>query len=214
VLFKEEKMKNKTVKAVFFDLGNVIVKFDLEILVKGFAPYTKIKDLNFHSYIMDSPNINRYMEGKLTSSQFYNRTKKIYKLDVSYGDFYKVWNSIFFPYPEVEAIVRSIRIKYPDIKLVLVSNTNETHYSFLEKEYDVLGVFDEKILSHEVGCQKPHPDIFTKALSAAGVLARDTFYTDDRLDLIESARTMGIRAYQFTSHDNLVRDLARVNIFV
>ena len=207
-------MKDKTVKAVFFDLGNVIVRFNLEILVKGFSPYTKIKNLNFDAYIMDSPNINKYMEGKITSSQFYNRTKKIYKLDISYGDFYKVWNSIFHPYPEMEAIVRSIKIKYPDIKLILVSNTNETHYSFLEKEYDILSVFDEAILSHEVGCQKPDPDIFTRALAAAGTIPRETFYTDDRLDLIEAARTMGIRAYQFISHDKLIRDLARVNILV
>jgi HAD superfamily hydrolase (TIGR01509 family) len=79
---------------------------------------------------------------------------------------------------------------------------------------DLLEAFDEKILSHEAGCQKPHPDIFMKALSASGALPKDTFYTDDRLDLIEAARVMGIRAYQFISHDRLVSDLAKVNIFV
>lgn len=207
-------MADKNIKAAFFDLGNVVVRFDTDILVKGFSPFTKIKNPNFAEYVLDSPNMNRYMEGKLTSSQFYNRTKKLFKMDVSYGDFYRVWNTIFYPYPEVEEILRSIKKKYPELKLILVSNTNETHFSFIEKEYDVLRVFDETILSHEVGCQKPDPDIFTKALRAAGTLPKDTFYTDDRLDLIESARAMGIRAYQFTTHDKLIQDLAKVNILV
>jgi glucose-1-phosphatase len=207
-------MKAKTIKAAFFDLGNVLVKFDMEILVKGFSSYTKIKNPNFSEYVMNSPNTDKYMEGKLSSSKFYSRTKKLFKMDISYGDFYRVWNEIFTPYPEVEEIVKKIKTKYPELRLILVSNTNETHYNFLEKEYEVLALFDETILSHEVGCQKPDPDIFTKALLASGTIPKDTFYTDDRLDLIESARTMGIRAYHFTGHEKLISDLAKVNIFV
>lgn len=207
-------MKDKSVKAVFFDLGNVLIRFDTDRLVKAFSPYTKLKNPDFAGYVIDSPNMNRYMEGKLSSSRFYIRTKKLFKMDVSYGDFYRGWNSIFYPYPEVEDMVRSIKKNYPDVRIVLVSNTNETHYAFLEKEYPILESFDEKILSHEVGCQKPDPVIFTKALSVSGTIPKDTFYTDDRLDLIEAARTMGIRAYQFISHEKLKQDLAKVNIFV
>jgi glucose-1-phosphatase len=207
-------MSEKKVKAVFFDLGNVLVRFDVGILVKGLSPHSRVKDPDLDSYVMDSPDMNRYMEGKISSSQFYNRTKRHFRLDISYADFYRAWNSIFYPYTEVEDIVRSIKKKYPEIRLILVSNTNETHYSYLEKEYDVLEAFDEKILSHEVGCQKPDPDIFMKALAASGALPKDTFYTDDRLDLIEAARIMGIRAYQFISHDKLVTDLAGVGVVI
>ncbi len=207
-------MKDKNVKAAFFDLGNVIVRFDTDILVKGFSPYTRMANPDFDGYVMDSPDMNKYMEGVISSSQFYNRTKRLFKMDINYGDFYRVWNDIFSPYPEVEDILRRIKEKYPEIRLVLVSNTNETHFSFLEKEYSILDVFDEKILSHEVGCQKPDPCIFTKAQSVSGAIPKETFYTDDRLDLIEAARVMGIRAFQFTGHEKLISDLTRVNIFV
>jgi len=208
------KMKDKNIKAALFDLGNVLIRFDVDVLVKGFSLHTKIKNPDFFGYVMDSYNMNKYMAGKLTSSKFYTRTKKLFKLDISYGDFYRVWNSIFSPNTEVEDIVRAIKTKYPEVRLILVSNTNEAHYTFLEKEYDILGLFDEIVLSHEVGCQKPDPAIFTKALSAAGSISKETFYTDDRLDLIEAARVMGMRAYQFTTHDKLISDLAKVNIIV
>ena len=207
-------MKSKPIKAMLFDLGNVIIRFDPEILVKGYSSYTRIKTPNFVEYVLESTNINKYMEGKLTSSQFYMRTKRLFKLKISYGDFYKVWNDIFYPYPEMETMLRDIRTKYPNIKLVLISNTNETHYDFLEKEYKILDIFDGVILSHEVGRQKPHPDIFQKALKAAGSLPKETFYTDDRLDLIEAARSMGLRAFQFTGHEELRSALARLDIHI
>jgi glucose-1-phosphatase len=207
-------MKTRSIKAMLFDLGNVIIRFDPEMLVKGYSPHSRIKSPNFVEYVMESPNINKYMEGKLTSSQFYMRTKKLFRLDMRYGDFYRVWNGIFYPYPEVEKILLEIRKKYPQIKLVLVSNTNESHYEFLAKEYGILGIFDEVVLSHEVGRQKPHPDIFKKALSAAEALPKETFYTDDRLDLIEAARSMGIRAFQFTGHEDLLLALAKLDIHV
>lgn len=204
----------KKVKAVFFDLGNVIVRFDVGILSNILFPGDTQKADEIEKFVMDSPDMNRYMEGELTSSRFYSRVKKRFNLKLGYRDFYEAWNGIFFPYPEVEEIIRSLKEKYPEIKLVLVSNTNETHFNFIEKEYDIITLFDEKILSHEVGCQKPDNEIFSKALAASDTLPRDTFYTDDRADLIEAARVMGLRAFQFISHDKLRSDLARVNILL
>lgn len=207
-------MSVKPVKAMLFDLGNVIVRFDPAILSSGYSPLSRLNSPDFHEYLMESDNINRYMEGKLTSSRFYMRTKKLFKLDISYGDFYRIWNSMFYPYPEVESILRGIKEKYPEIKLVMVSNTNEAHYDFIEREYGILSVFDSIVLSHKIGLQKPHPGIFNKALSEAGTLPGYTFYTDDREDLIMAARTMGLRAFQFTGHRDLRSVLKKLDIHV
>jgi glucose-1-phosphatase len=207
-------MSKKTVRTILFDLGNVIIRFDPELLDKGYSGHSRLKAAKFTDYVMDSDNVNRYMEGKLTSSRFYSRTKKLFKLDISYGDFYRVWNGIFMPYPEMEEILRAVKRGYPEIKLVLVSNTNMAHFDFLKEEYDILDIFDAAVVSHEVGRQKPHPDIFKKALAAFKSLPKETFYTDDRLDLIEAARTMGIRAYHFTDHQKLRSDLSKFNINV
>lgn len=203
-----------TIKAILLDLGNVLVKFDAAILDKGYKPYIKLKDKKFSDYIIDSDNVNRYMEGKLTSSQFYTKTCRFFKMDIDFKEFYHIWNSMFFPYPEMESLVKSLKKKYPHIKLVLISNTNEEHYEFLKKDYDVLDVFDFRIVSHEVGALKPHPDIFSIALRAGGAKPKEAFYTDDREDLIQAARTMGIRAFQFTGHENLQKQLAKYEIHI
>ena len=207
-------MNNKTITTIFFDLGQVLVKFDTDILEKGYAPFGKFKEGAIAEYVYDSYNMNRYMEGKLTSSQFYMRTCKEFRMKIKYGEFYDVWNSMFCPYPEMERVVVAIKKKYPKIKMILVSNTNEQHYDHIKEKFPVVSLLDGIIVSHEVGKQKPSPEIFNEALKLSESLPRDTFYTDDRPDLIEAARVMGMRAFQFTGHEEFCEQIAKFGIVV
>lgn len=204
----------KTIKAILFDLGNVIIRFDATLFEKALEPFGKIEEGKIVDYLMESYNVNRYMEGRLTASQFYARTRRKFGLKIKFGEFFRIWNSIFFPYPEMEQIVKRLKKRYPEIRLVLISNTNEEHYEFLKKDYDILSLMDECVVSHEVGKCKPHPAIFREALKLAGTLPKNTFYTDDREDLIEAARVMGLKAYKFVGHEELRKQLAKFGITV
>ncbi|MFH1837196.1 MAG: HAD family phosphatase [Candidatus Omnitrophota bacterium] len=208
------KKDTTNIKAILFDLGNVIVKFDPAIAEEGYSKHGKIEKNTFVDYIMDPGDVDRYMEGKLSSSKFYTKTRNKFRLDIGFKDFYEIWNSIFYPYPEMEEIVKNLKEKFPDIRLVLVSNTNEKHFIFLKENYSVLGHFDEHVLSHEVGLIKPKPGIFKQALRVGDSLAKETLYFDDRQDLIDAARIMGIKAFLFTDHKELKQQLARFNITV
>ncbi len=207
-------MNNKPIKAIFFDLGNVIVGVDPEAAGRKYHARCKAEEDEILDYIRDSDNMNRYQRGKLTSSQFYNKTCRALRMDMAFNEFYGVWNSMFYPYPETEEIIRAVRKDYPDIKLILVSDTNEAHYEFIKQQYRVLDLLDACILSYEVGRLKPHPEVFNRALNAAGSIPRDTFYTDDRRDYIDAARIMGIRAFQFTGQEQLREQLARCGVRV
>lgn len=204
----------KTIKTIFFDLGNVVIKVHPEILEKGLATHGKIKEGAIVDYFTSSDNLNSYQTGRLTSSRFYSKTRRFFRLDIKYNEFYRIWNSIFRPYPEMEDIISAIKKKYPDIRLILFSNTNESHYEYLKENYKILELFDAHVLSHEIGKNKPHPDIYKAALRSAGSIPRDTFYTDDRPELIEAARTIGIRAFTFTSPKTLRHQLSKYGIQV
>ncbi|MFH1395076.1 MAG: HAD family phosphatase [Candidatus Omnitrophota bacterium] len=204
----------KKIKTIFFDLGNVIVKVHPEVLEDGVRACGRFKPGAVIDYFMDSDNANKYMEGKLTSSQFFSRTKRLFKLDIKFSEFYKLWNEVLSPYPEMEGLIKNIKNGYPDIKLILVSNTNEVHYEYVRKQYKILDLLDGHIVSHEEGVQKPDTEIFVRALKLAGSLPKETFYTDDRADLIDAARVMGIRAFQFTDHEALREKLLKYEIDV
>ena len=200
------------IKTMFFDLGKVIINYDTDLLIEGYNKYGKVDKNKYVDYLWNSKDSNGYMEGKITSSQFYMRTKREFKLKIRYNEFYEVWNGMFSLYPEVEEIIRNIKEKNPEIRLVLVSNTNEAHFDFIRAQYDILNVFDEFVVSHKVGKQKPRAKIFTEALKAGKNPAKETFYTDDIEKFISAARSMGIRAFQFIGHEDLQRTLNKLNI--
>lgn len=197
------------IKAVFFDLGNVLVRFDINILINGFSGSKRLTPEKLEKYIMRSKTGKSYMEGKISSSIFYTRTKRELKMKYKFNEFYKIWNSMFYPYPEMENITLKIKEKYPDIKLLLVSDTNQAHFDHIKEAYPFINIFDHFVLSYEVGKMKPHPYIYNEALKIAGTLSKDTIYIDDRADLIKAARSMGICAYQFTGHQKLLEDLEK-----
>lgn len=198
---------------MLFDLGNVVVRLNLEDFEREVVSRAgRIPDGGVLEYINKSGNVDKYSEGKLTSSQFYASICRDFKMDLKYGEFYRIWNSMFLPNLEAEKIIRTVREKYPDMKLVLLSNTNEAHFNFIRETYKILDLFDAFIVSHEVGRQKPHPAIYKEALKIAGTLPKETFYTDDIPSLVDAARVIGIRAFQYMGHEELKRQLSKLGV--
>lgn len=203
-----------TIKSIFFDLGNVLVKYDLAIMLKGYIKHGCDPKRDISSYIMESNTGKKYMEGRIDSSRFYRESCRRLNIDISFDDFYRVWNSMFFPYPEMEDIIKKLKEKYPGVSLILISDTNEGHFNFIRKNYEFLDLMDHYVLSYEVGRMKPNRKIYREAIKTSGALAKDIFYTDDRLDLVEAARTLGLKAHQFTGHENLLSQLSKFGITV
>jgi HAD superfamily hydrolase (TIGR01549 family) len=204
----------KDIHAILLDLGNVVIKLNPAALETGYGAYSETAEKEIEEYILDSDDMNRYMEGKLSSTEFYQKVRRRFKMRIDYDEFYRIWNSMFLGYPEMEDIIKTLKEKYPEVKLVLISNTNEAHYDFIKDQYDILKLLDGHVVSHELGVQKPDPKIFSEAMKLAGSIPRNTFYTDDREDLISAARIMGIKAFQFTGHEGFKSQLAKYGIEV
>jgi glucose-1-phosphatase len=202
------------INTIFFDLGNVLVKFDLDIFKNKIIENAKCSYPSLSEFTSFKYSGKKYMEGKISSSQFYNFAKRKLKFNLKYHDFYDAWNSIFYPYPEMEDIVRTIRSKYPQINLVLVSDTNEAHFDFIKQQYDIVALFDHHVLSYKVGKIKPNPEMYNTALKLSGTMAKEVFYADDRVDFIKAARSMGLRAFPFTEHKTLRTQLAKFDIII
>jgi len=94
------------IEAVLFDLGNVLVNFDLKRFEKAIKPYGYKGIDNINDFITKSDICVKYMKGSLTSAVFFNKVKNILDIEIDMKSFYEAWNSIFYPSKEMEAIVR------------------------------------------------------------------------------------------------------------
>ncbi len=148
--------------------------------------------------------VQDYESGRISSSEFGEKCANRLGLDLPMEVIRETWSDIFGPVEGMEELIRSLKGKYG---LVLLSNTNEWHFEHCRNKYPVLSLFDDYALSYELGCQKPNPLIYEKALSMAKASPDEILYFDDIPAYARAAEDLGMRAVCFENSVQLTRRL-------
>lgn len=209
----EPLMDNHSIKAVIFDLGNVLINFDHTIAAKRIAKFCDRSPKEIFALFFDSELTGLFEEGKVSPQDFFLKVKETLNLKLDYEGFLPIWNEIFFLTEEnrrVYNLAKELKNKY---RLALLSNINILHFVYLKERFPIFDAFHSIITSFEAGLRKPHPSIYKKTLDVLGIsLPGEVFYTDDRAELIEKAKELGIRAFTFKDVRQLKRDLRDVGV--
>jgi putative hydrolase of the HAD superfamily len=201
-------MDNHSIKAIIFDLGNVLINFDHTIAAKRISKFCDKNPQEIFKLFFDSPLTGLFEEGKILPEEFFLKVKEALNLKLDYDGFLPIWNEIFFLTPENYAVYNLAKGLKGNYRLALLSNINILHLDYLKKNFAVFDVFHNIITSCEAGLRKPHPLIYKKALDMLEISSpEEVFYTDDRVELIEKARELGIKAAVFKGVAQLERDL-------
>jgi putative hydrolase of the HAD superfamily len=150
--------------------------------------------------------INDFDAGKVTPQDFFQSLKERFGLVLTYDDFLPIWNDIFAEDEEVSEIIRSLKGRR---RLGLLSNTDVLHFNYILSRFPVIRIFDQWILSFEVGFKKPAVEIFRNAIEWAAVEPQNILFIDDMKIHVDAAISMGIQAIHFVSADQLRKELHR-----
>ncbi len=205
-------MAKAKIKGIIFDLGNVLVNFDHFIAARKVASLTSLTPQDIYGLFFNSEITKKFEEGKIPPRKFFNEVKKLLKLKISYREFLPIWNEIFFLTGDNQKVLRLAGTLNKQYRLAMLSNINTLHYDYLEKKFPLFGPFDHIFASFQMGCIKPEPKIYLKALKNMGILPAEAFYTDDRADLIKEARKLGIKAHVYKDYRKLKQDLRKEGI--
>lgn len=197
--------KNKLLKTVYFDLGNVLIFFSYPKMIQQVATCTGLKPIEIQRLLFDRNLRETYETGKIDSAELYSIFQKLSPFRFSFVELMEAFSDIFTPNINLWPIVE--RLKKEGIRLILLSNTSECHYNYIYSHYPILQLFDHKILSYEVGACKPDPLIFQKALALSNCSPNECFYTDDIPEFIAGARKEGLPGEIFTDIPNLKNQL-------
>ncbi len=111
----------------------------------------------------------------------------------------------------MRGIVQKLRKNY---RVVLLTNQNALAFRALDKDLHLSGMFDDSIVSGEIGVKKPDKGIFNYILKRFNILPNELVFVDDSAENVEAARKAGIRGIQFSSISQLVADLGRAGVKV
>lgn len=103
------------------------------------------------------------------------------------------------------AIVRALHDA--GVPLVALTNWSAELFGHARDRFDVLGCFDDIVVSGEEQLAKPDPRIFAVLGQRLGRPLDGVVFTDDSLPNIEAARAAGMDAIAFTTPEQLRADL-------
>jgi len=193
-------MSQKT-SVIVFDLGNVLLPFDYEEVIRKFEHVERGLGKTFADYYKSNYEVHRKFErGEYTTEEFTEIMLDVLHHKIDKDKFYEIYSKIFTVNERLVATLPVLKKKY---QLVLMSNTNAIHEKYGWKDYGFLRHFDRLVLSHEVGAVKPEPEIYKTVEAYTRVNPQEHFYVDDIFEYIQAARQLGWNAVQFVDNEKL-----------
>ena len=190
------------VRAAFFDVGNVLLRFSGRRVIAKIACAVKSHPLKLARYLWSSDIGERIERGELDGDALYALFQKELGYKGSFAQFRELWCDHFSLDRGSHAVFKAAAERVPTY---LLSNTNALHFDFIRKRYAFPHQAKGSVLSHEVGLRKPDPKIYRLALDLSGTRAGETVFVDDLKVNVDSARALGMIAIQFRSAEDLRR---------
>ena len=197
-------------QAIIFDVGGVLLHWDPHRIYRRFFDQPRkidrfLAEIDFAAWNAEQDRGRPFAQGVAELS---SRFPQYAHLIRAYHEHWE--DSIAGPIEGSVAILRALkRAAYP---LYALSNWSAETYPRVRDRYDFFSLFDDIILSGEVGLSKPDPAIFSLTLRRIGRSANECLLIDDSEANVLAAEHMGIAVIHFKTPEQLRRELRGLHI--
>ena len=198
------------IKAIIFDYGNVLLEWNPRHVYRRFFKDEEsmeqfLHEVNFMEWNAQQDKGRPFAEGVAALSAKFPQHAELIQV------YHQHWKeSIGESYAGTIEILKELkRVGYA---LYGLSNWSAETFPYAREKYDFFDLFDDMVISGEVGHIKPHPEIFHILLEKIGRPARECLFIDDSLPNIQQANTMGFDTIHFQSAEQLKENLRQLEI--
>ena len=112
---------------------------------------------------------------------------------------------------EIEGMADILRrLKEAGYGIYGLTNWSSETFPLVKDKYPIFGLLDGMVVSGEEHLLKPDAAIYKCLLERYGLQAEESLFVDDNADNVAGARNVGMEAVQFTSAEELERELKDV----
>jgi epoxide hydrolase-like predicted phosphatase len=195
------------IKAVFFDLGGVIVRTEYQAPRQHLAENLGMEYEDLEKLVFAGPSGQQASVGEISTEEHWAQVTKRLRRPASETQSIR---DAFFAGDVVDRelidYIRSLRPKY---KTGLISNAWPDLRDYIVKQkFD--DAFDTMVISAEVGVMKPEAKIYQIALDQAGVSPNETIFVDDFIENIEGCEELGMHGIHFRNPEQAIEDLKKL----
>lgn len=198
------------IKNVVFDIGNVIVNWSPAEIVRLTFGAAKATD-ELTSSIFKSDLWMALNRGEMPESEAKLMYQERLGFTTEHTDqlFYYVKHTQLILFGSLNLLQRVKSAGYRTF--ALTDNVNEI-VDHLKSQYDFWPLFDGTIVSSELGCMKPHPEIFNHLLDQHNLSATECVFIDDMPHNLKGATSLGFSGIQFENADQCERELKSLGL--
>lgn len=145
--------------------------------------------------------------GHITEDEFHERLSRLSGRSLS--GVKEVFDDRSVIDKDMVQLVKKLRIHY---KTGLLSNASSEYLRPLLEHHDLVELFDEIVVSSEIGHIKPRPEIFYHILEKLAVRPEEALFIDDNPQNVAAAAALGLQGVVFTHYQTLLKELLTLNI--
>jgi epoxide hydrolase-like predicted phosphatase len=196
-----------TIRAVFFDLGGVIVRTEFQAPRQHLAERLGMEYEGLVRLVFESETSRQASTGLISEEEHWAAVIRRLHLPESQT---QVVRDEFFAGDITDIalldFMRGLRRKY---KVGLISNAwSGLRPWIVKKKFE--DAFDAMIISAEVGVMKPDARIFQLALEKLGVGPAEAIHLDDFPENVTGARAVGMQAIHFIQPEQALKELKQL----
>jgi putative hydrolase of the HAD superfamily len=206
-------------KFIFFDLGNVLLRFSADLMLERGAKVLGCSVAELNELIYGNGWCNKLETGKITEAEFFEVICDRFKVRPNVVEFTDAINDIFAEIVEIRPFIEYLSsINFPR---GILSNTSYGHWNHIISKYSYLPklIPENHVLSFNAGAAKPDRKIFEYAMKTAQktlknsikLNATDILFIDDLKQNIDSASIFGFDTIQFTNWQHVTNELKKRN---
>ena len=197
------------IKAVFFDIGNVLLRFSNKRILRKVAWAVGRHPVKVARLVWKGRIVDRIERGEVPGEEIH----ALFVSELGYkGDFVKfraLWCDHFTLDRGSFAILKSLSGRMPTY---LLSNTNALHIEHIRARYAFPSLVKGAILSHELKLRKPQREIYEAALKLSGTAPEESVFIDDLEENCEGARKAGLHAIRYRGAKDLKKRLGALGL--
>lgn len=202
--------KPQQIKTIFFDLGNVLIDFDQNLMWNNLAKVCGVTVERIKKSVYDNDLWKLYEVGHIKIQPFIASIENDLNKTIDKDKFIQAASNIFSPNLAMIDMVK--KLKNRGLELFILSNTCDIHIDHIRRHFPVFDHFHHLILSYEVHLAKPDEKIFDLALTLTKSIPNQCLFIDDIEKHTKQAKAKGICSHCFTNLNNLLPDLEKFGI--
>ncbi|PJE27925.1 2-haloacid dehalogenase [Pseudooceanicola antarcticus] len=187
-------MTQAPIKAVVFDIGNVLVEWHPE------AHYDRKFGEERRREIFANVDLHAMNDRVDRGGDLEELAARLAEDHPEYREEILTWHADWLtmcapPIPHSWRLLRALRAK--GIPVFSLTNFGKGTYRTAAAEYEVLNEFDQDYISGHMEVIKPDPRIYEMLEEGSGLSGASLIFTDDRADNIAAAAARGWRTHLF-----------------